>query len=89
MRLSFFLMGNIACAVLYRYYKHRSLLNGFVHTCLKLWDIGGGGVGFFWFVLVLVLSFQVDFCSRGIVSEAFNYWKILVLSSLSYRVRQM
>lgn len=47
MRLSFFLMGNIACAVLYRYYKHRSLLNGFVHTCLKLWDIGGGGVGFF------------------------------------------
>lgn len=48
-----------------------------------------GGWGFFWFVLVLVLSFQVDFCSRGIVSEAFNYWKILVLSSLSYRIRQM
>jgi len=46
-------MGNIACAVLYCYYKHRSLLDGFVCTCLKLWDIGGGGVLGFGFVFLL------------------------------------
>lgn len=59
-------MGIIACAALYYYCKDGSLLNDFVHACLKLQS---SLCVFFFYFLVVVVFFLVcliswfGFCS--------------------------